>query len=410
MLRFGFIATNEYVPWGGSELCWASAAEKLARRGASVSVSVKDWGQPVQHVEQLRAAGCRIFLRPRPTLLRRIQRAITRREVAWKDVRKVGSGADLLVVSQGGSNDGLLWMEAAKLLGIPYVVIVQNASEQWWPADWEAERLAACYEGARAAYFVSEANLALTRQQLASPLTQARVIRNPFNVRYDARPPWPEGSAGRLSLACVARLDMKQKGQDMLVKLLSLPHWRERDVRLTFAGSGRNANSIHRLVQMWDVTKNIEVAGFVDDIEQIWARHHALVLPSRFEGMPLALVEAMLCGRPCIVNDVGGNRELVRDDINGFLVQGPTLELLDETLNRAWENRHRLREMGEQAAADVRRWVSADPVENFVRELTGLIEPEVPGLGESQPQRRSLRFHQNWEAPHHAASAARPQT
>ena len=45
-------------------------------------------------------------------------------------------------------------------------------------------------------------------------------------------------------------------------------------------------------------------------------------------------------------------------------------------MNRAWENRHRLREMGEQAATDVRRWVSADPVEDFVRELRGLVEPQ----------------------------------
>ena len=56
----------------------------------------------------------------------------------------------------------------------------------------------------------------------------------------------------------------------------------------------------------------------------IWAEHHALVLPSRFEGMPLVVVEAMLCGRPCIVTDVGGNAELIRDGINGFLAKAPT--------------------------------------------------------------------------------------
>ena len=66
--------------------------------------------------------------------------------------------------------------------------------------------------------------------------------------------------------------------------------------------------------------------------------------------MPLSVVEAMLCGRPCIVTDVAGNRELIRDNVNGFLAKAPTVELLDEAMNRAWENRHRLREMGEAAA------------------------------------------------------------
>jgi len=92
--------------------------------------------------------------------------------------------------------------------------------------------------------------------------------------------------------------------------------------------------------------------------------------------MPLVLVEAMLCGRPCIVTDVAGHRELVRDGINGFLARAPTVELLDEAMNRAWENRHRLKEMGEQAAIDVRKFVPPDPTEDFVRDLIGLVEQQ----------------------------------
>ena len=118
---------------------------------------------------------------------------------------------------------------------------------------------------------------------------------------------------------------------------------------------------------------NVEFAGFVEDIEQLWKRYHALVLPSRFEGMPLSLVEAMLCGRPSIVTDVAGHRELVRDNVNGFLAKAPTVELLNEAMNRAWENRVRLKQMGETAAADVRQWVSHDPTGDFVRELESLV-------------------------------------
>ena len=120
--------------------------------------------------------------------------------------------------------------------------------------------------------------------------------------------------------------------------------------------------------------KGVEFPGHREDIEEVWSKHHAMVLPSRQEGMPLTLVEAMLCGRACIVTDVGGSRELVRDDVNGFLAKAPTVELLDEAMNRAWESRGRLREMGGRAAEDVRKWVSADPAEDFVRELEALVE------------------------------------
>jgi hypothetical protein len=47
----------------------------------------------------------------------------------------------------------------------------------------------------------------------------------------------------------------------------------------------------------------------------------------------------------------------------------PTVELLDEAMNRAWHSRGRLQEMGCTAATDVRQWVSADPGEDFAREL-----------------------------------------
>jgi glycosyltransferase involved in cell wall biosynthesis len=90
--------------------------------------------------------------------------------------------------------------------------------------------------------------------------------------------------------------------------------------------------------------------------------------------MPLTLVEAMLCARASIVTDVGGNRELVRDGVNGFLAKAPTVELLDEAMNRAWENRHCLKQIGVRAASDVRQWVCSDPGEGFARELTALVK------------------------------------
>jgi glycosyltransferase involved in cell wall biosynthesis len=102
--------------------------------------------------------------------------------------------------------------------------------------------------------------------------------------------------------------------------------------------------------------------------------------------MSLALVEAMLCWRPCIMTDVGGTRELIRDGINGFLAKAPTVELLDEAMTRAWDNRDRLMEMGRIAATDVRKWVSRDPTEEFIRELTALVDaPEEPRKAETKP-------------------------
>jgi glycosyltransferase involved in cell wall biosynthesis len=386
MAKYLFIMAQEGHPWGGSEPLWSSAAEHLARRGNEVRVSAKDWGKPVPQVERLRLAGCQIFYRydqyRLPSFVtRQIRRLFPPPEYKNAHVRSAGAGVDLVVVSLGdnwGLRDGLAWLEAARLSGYRYVVIAHSAVVYWWPEDNDADRVAACYERACASYFVSQAVLELSRRQFASPLRHGKVVRNPFNVRYDAQPPWPEALPhDGLALACVGRLDVISKGQDVLLQVLALPRWRERNVRLSLIGDGPNERCLRRMAEQLELT-NIDFAGNRENIEEVWSKHHALVLPSRFEGMPLTLVEAMLCGRPCIVTDVGGNRELVRDGINGFLAKAPTIELLDEAMNRAWGSRGRLKEMGCTAAKDARQFVPRDPGEDFAKELAAVASNSGP--------------------------------
>jgi len=374
--KYLFIMAQEGYPWGGSEPLWASAAEHLARHGSEVHVSAKDWGEPVPEIERLRAAGCEIFYRRDryrvPSFIsRQIQRILPPPKYLDVHVQTVGAGADLVVVSQGCNFDGLEWMEAVRSAGFRYAVISQGATEQWWPVDDTAERLRASHESASATYFVSQANLDMSRRQFGSPLNNAKVVRNPFNVRYDAQPPWPSEFSNGLSLACIARLDVSHKGQDLLLQVLSLPRWRERKIRVSLVGKGPHERGLRRIAEQQKLT-NVEFEGFSNNIEEVWRRHGALVLASRYEGMPLALVEAMLCGRPGIVTDVAGHRELVRDGVNGFLAKAPTIELLDEAMNRAWESRARLKEMGCTAAKDARQFVSRDPGMDFARELAGV--------------------------------------
>ncbi len=346
MRKILFIAANEWANWGGSELLWSGAAERLARRGVEVRVSMRDWREPVRQLDALTSAGCRVYLRRTPSFINRAARKfLPIPEYATTHVRSVGAGVDLVVVSQGGSVDGLNWMEAAQAAGLRYAVIAQGAAEFYWPDDDRAERLAASYEGASRAYFVSHAILDLSRRQFGTPLSRGQVVRNPFNVRYDANPAWPGDPNERLLIAGVGRLDVDTKGQDLVLEVMSLPHWRERNVRLSLVGKGINERLLRRRAEQLKLS-NVDFLGFQDDIEGVWTKHHALVLPSRQEGMPLALVEAMLCGRPGIVTDIGGSRELVRDGINGFMAKAPTVELLDEAMTRAWESRHLLEEMG----------------------------------------------------------------
>jgi glycosyltransferase involved in cell wall biosynthesis len=111
----------------------------------------------------------------------------------------------------------------------------------------------------------------------------------------------------------------------------------------------------------------------VADIESIWARHHALILPSRREGLPLVLVEAMLCARTAIVTDVGGNAEIVKDNVTGFVAAAASKTSIDEALERAWQRRSEWEGIGRLAAQKIREFVTSDPAGAFVQELMPLI-------------------------------------
>ena len=70
----------------------------------------------------------------------------------------------------------------------------------------------------------------------------------------------------------------------------------------------------------WNREPGISWLGHVTDIQNLWARASIAVLPSRREGLPLALLEAAACGRPMVATDVPGCREVVLPGRTGLLV------------------------------------------------------------------------------------------
>ncbi|MDR2573989.1 MAG: glycosyltransferase family 4 protein [Desulfovibrio sp.] len=73
-------------------------------------------------------------------------------------------------------------------------------------------------------------------------------------------------------------------------------------------------------VRRWEAEGHIEYLGRTDDVRPYLAAAHVLVLPSWREGTPTAIMEGMSMGRPAVVTDAPGCREVVRDGVNGRLV------------------------------------------------------------------------------------------
>jgi glycosyltransferase involved in cell wall biosynthesis len=196
-------------------------------------------------------------------------------------------------------------------------------------------------------------------------------------VRVNEPLPWPTATDGVCRLACVARIWPLEKAQDVLLQVLALDKWRSRPMELSLFGEGPMARGIREMAD-WLGLRNVRFPGFTDPTE-IWRSHHALLLPSRAEGLPLAQVEAMLCGRPVIVADAGGTSEILRDGEHGFLANAPTVAAVDEALERAWQRRDDWPSIGRAAADHLRTLYPADPCGTFADVLeqlhTSLVAP-----------------------------------
>ncbi len=276
---------------------------------------------------------------------------------------------DLVVINQGGNTGGIELMEYCMAEGLKFVTISQAANEAKWPDDKLSKRLSEAFPSAVVNYFVSRANLFLTEMEIGQSIVNSKIIFNPFNVGYDEVIEYP-AVKNFYCLANVSRHEVFAKGQDILFRVLNEKKWRERNLAVRLYGKGEHTISISKMIKFFDL-KNVSVEGHINPSD-IWRSNHALILTSRYEGLPLALVEAMLCRRLGIVTGVSGNPEIIVDNENGFLAEAAAPDAVDEAMERAWQRRESWKEIGEAAGSYIRKIIPADPVEFFFEELNNL--------------------------------------
>src|SRR5947209_6641647 len=173
-------------------------------------------------------------------------------------------------------------------------------------------------------------------RQLCVEIPNAEIVRNPVNLKSTDMIPFPT-QRSTLNLACVGNLVVAHKGQDLLLEALS--KWKEKNWKLNLYGQGADRNYLENLSRFFKIERQVFFHGSVSDIREVWKENHLLVMPSHMEGMPLAIVEAMICGRICMASDVGGISEWIDDGKNGFLMDAPQVKNIIRALDLACDTR-----------------------------------------------------------------------
>ncbi len=149
----------------------------------------------------------------------------------------------------------------------------------------------------------------------------------------------------------VARLSA-QKGHSYLLDAIALLPTRLRQYWcFVLAGDGDLEVQLRAQAERLGISE-VLFLGHTSDIPQWLTLAETFVLPSLYEGLPLALLEAMAAGLPCIATAVDGNLEVLRHSENGLLCQSADAHSLSQALLTLLDNAALRADLGKQAQAD----------------------------------------------------------
>ncbi|HEU5382647.1 MAG TPA: glycosyltransferase family 4 protein [Ktedonobacteraceae bacterium] len=162
-------------------------------------------------------------------------------------------------------------------------------------------------------------------------LDGAEVLLIPNGVDTEHFQPCLTQQEAHATVVCVAKLRY-QKGLDILLQA-----WRQvlkqmPAARLFIVGDGPLLVSLYHLASNLEIAHSVEFTGFCSDVALYLQRARIAVLPSRWEGMPNALLEAMACGLACVATYVSGSEDLLQNGRYGVLVEPEDAEKLAEAL------------------------------------------------------------------------------
>jgi glycosyltransferase involved in cell wall biosynthesis len=138
---------------------------------------------------------------------------------------------------------------------------------------------------------------------------------------------------GRFAVGWVGRMTAVKRGEDVLQGFRRL---RDRgvDAVLCLVGDGPDRPQLERRAHELGIMRDTLFLGYQQDVAPLYRAFDALVLPSGNEGTPVSVIEALAAGTPVVATRVGGVPDVVRDGVDGFLVDAGATDALAECLGR----------------------------------------------------------------------------
>jgi len=270
----------------------------------------------------------------------------------------VSTGADI-VHAHGFKADIYAWL-ALRGKSIPLV----STCHTWYDHDPKVSFYGKLdrFVLRRYAAVVSVSN-AVTERLLQSGvrLEKLHMIGNGIDFRPFERISLRQGRAedeGALMTGAVARLS-PEKGIDLLIHAAKRVVREIPTAKFTVVGEGPERERLESLIEELGLRDSVFLAGRRDDMPSVYASFDLLVSSSRHEGLPMAILEGMASGLPCVATAVGDVPKIIQDGECGFLVPPEDIDSLAARVIVLLQNPVLRRQLGEAARQRVEQEFSA---------------------------------------------------
>ena len=150
-------------------------------------------------------------------------------------------------------------------------------------------------------------------------------------------------------LLFVGRLDIQHKGLDYLLEILEILDRRKFKYKLSIVGDGPDKKILNRMIIRKKLSDKIEVVGAKKNIIDYYNDSRILLVPSKYEGFGMVIIEAMACGLPTIAFENNGPSEIINNQENGILVSRFDCDKFAEEIIDLYTNKGRWEYLSQKA-------------------------------------------------------------
>lgn len=237
----------------------------------------------------------------------------------------------------------MMTIHNARPLGISPAITIFGSAYDWLIGRWPfamADRIIAVSEWVKydiAKYHIDERKIVPVHNGInvsSFKPTAATSVRKQYGI---------DGPM----LLFVGRM-ITQKGIPYLIEAMPLVLVRHPDAKLLLIGRGNALENLKKKTKAMGLEKSVLFSGYMTEemLKEAYGTCDLFVLPSIWEVLPIAILEAMSSARPVVCTNAGGNAELVKDGLNGYVVPMRDPEALADKINALLDDPEKRKSMG----------------------------------------------------------------